>query len=204
MVTLHAERLTLRMCRNDNLDGYAELYGDAEVGRYIGGEGRALTRAEAWRNLAMVVGHWHLQDRSGCGPRSTRTQAFVGRIGFFNPEGWPGFELGWAILRRHWGRGFATEGARAALAYAFDNLDRDHVISVIHPDNTRSVRVLCRGAAGRAPGRPDQPEGRRVPRLRHGEASVRASDRRRRAIPPFGVTAAACDEYLRAASRRRE
>jgi RimJ/RimL family protein N-acetyltransferase len=132
------------MLRDDDLDGYAELYGDAEVARYIGGEGRALTRAEAWRNMAMVAGHWHLRGYGMWAAIEKSTGAFVGRIGVFNPEGWPGFELGWAILRRYWGQGFATEGARAALAHAIHDLDRDHVISVIHPENTRSIRVAER------------------------------------------------------------
>jgi len=144
VVTLTTERLTLRMLRDDDLDGYAELYGDVEAARYIGGDGRALSRAESWRNMAMVVGHYHLRGYGMWAVVETRTQEFVGRIGFINPEGWPGFELGWAILRRHWGRGFATEGARAALAHAFDDMGRDHVISLIHPDNVRSIRVAER------------------------------------------------------------
>jgi RimJ/RimL family protein N-acetyltransferase len=68
----------------------------------------------------------------------------VGRIGFFNPEGWPGFEMGWALLRPYWGLGFATEGARSALEYAFVTLGRERVISVIAPENHRSIRVAER------------------------------------------------------------
>lgn len=142
--TLHTDRLTLRMLVDSDLDGYAELYGDVEAARYIGGDGRALTRAEAWRNMAMVVGHWHLRGFGMWAVVEKTTNAFVGRIGFFEPEDWPGFELGWAILPRYWGQGFATEGARAALAHAFDDLGRDHVISLIHPDNARSIRVAER------------------------------------------------------------
>jgi RimJ/RimL family protein N-acetyltransferase len=144
MTTLHTPRLTLRMLRDEDLDAYAELYGDPEAARFIGGEGRALSRAEAWRNLAMVVGHWTLRGYGMWAAVETRTQAVVGRIGFFNPEGWPGFELGWALRRRYWGRGFATEGARAALDYAFRELGRDHVISVVDPENRRSIRVAER------------------------------------------------------------
>jgi len=144
MVTLQTERLTLRMLRDDDLDGYAELYADVEAARYIGGGGRALSRAEAWRNMAMVVGHWQLRGYGMWAAVETRSQAFVGRIGFINPEGWPGFELGWALVPRYRGLGYATEGARAALEYAFRDLDRDHVISLIHPDNTRSLRVAER------------------------------------------------------------
>jgi RimJ/RimL family protein N-acetyltransferase len=68
----------------------------------------------------------------------------VGRIGFWNPEGWPDFELGWMLRRAFWGRGYATEAARAALGVAFTQLDRPHVISLIHPDNAASIRVARR------------------------------------------------------------
>lgn len=68
----------------------------------------------------------------------------MGRIGFLNPDGWPGFELGWTLGRESWGKGYATEGARSALAYAFNELDKDHVISLIHPENQASMRVAKR------------------------------------------------------------
>jgi RimJ/RimL family protein N-acetyltransferase len=68
------------------------------------------------------------------------TGALVGRIGHFEPEGWPGFELGWMLQRASWGKGYAIEGARRALAYAFTELGRDHLISLIRPANHSSVR----------------------------------------------------------------
>ena len=68
----------------------------------------------------------------------------MGRVGFLNPEGWPAFELGWTLSRNFWGRGYATEAARRALAYAFDELDKDHVISLIDPKNTSSIKVAER------------------------------------------------------------
>ena len=68
----------------------------------------------------------------------------IGRIGFLNPEGWPGFEIGWTLARHAWGKGYATEGGRAALEYAFTKLDQPHVISLIHPDNTPSMKVAER------------------------------------------------------------
>src|SRR5262249_18364140 len=68
----------------------------------------------------------------------------VGRIGLFNPEGWPGLELGWVLGRAYWGKGYATEGARRALEYAFRELNLEHVISLIHPENRPSIRVAER------------------------------------------------------------
>ena len=73
-----------------------------------------------------------------------RWPARRGRIGLLNPEGWPGLEVAWTLARDRWGNGFATEGARAALEHAFSILKRDHVISLIHPDNFNSIRVAQR------------------------------------------------------------
>ena len=57
------------------------------------------------------------------------------------PSRWPGLELGWVIRRSCWGNGFATEAARAALQWTWNNVDTEHIISIIQPDNARSIRV---------------------------------------------------------------
>jgi RimJ/RimL family protein N-acetyltransferase len=140
MVTLHTDRLLLRLFCQDDFESYARLLADAEVMRYIG-NGKALSRPEAWRHMAMVVGHWQLR---GYGPWAVEERAsgdLIGRIGIFSPEGWPDVEVGWMLRRASWGQGFATEGAQAALAYAFTALQQPHVISMIRPDNTTSIRV---------------------------------------------------------------
>jgi RimJ/RimL family protein N-acetyltransferase len=143
MVTLETERLKLRMFREDDFEEYARITGDEQVTRYLS-DGRPLERWEAWRQMAMILGHWQLR---GYGPWAVEEKSsgrLLGRIGFFNPEGWPGFELGWVLSQESWGKGFATEGARRALDYAFSEMGRDHIISVIHPDNSASIRVAQR------------------------------------------------------------
>ena len=78
------------------------------------------------------------------GGRGKATGQLIGRLGFLNPVGWPAFEIGWTLGRQHWGKGFATEGARRALDYAFYELDKPHVISLIHPENKGSIAVAER------------------------------------------------------------
>jgi RimJ/RimL family protein N-acetyltransferase len=143
MVTLETDRLTLRMLRESDLDAYAEMCADPEVMRYIG-DGQPLARPMAWRNLAMMVGHWSLRGYGLWAVEERTSGVLVGRIGCWNPEGWPGFELGWMLRRSYWGLGYATEGARAALRFAFTQLNRPHVISLIHPENAASIRVAMR------------------------------------------------------------
>jgi RimJ/RimL family protein N-acetyltransferase len=105
------------------------------------GDGRPLTRAEAWRQLAMFAGHWALRGFGLWAVEERATGAFVGRIGCFEPEGWPGFELAYALARPAWGQGYAREGAAAALAYARETLSRTDIISLIRPANAGSIRV---------------------------------------------------------------
>jgi RimJ/RimL family protein N-acetyltransferase len=72
------------------------------------------------------------------------TGKLVGRVGCLYPIGWPAFEVGWTLARDSWGRGYATEAAQRVLAYAFTELDRDHLISLIAPENVASIRVAER------------------------------------------------------------
>jgi RimJ/RimL family protein N-acetyltransferase len=143
MMELETERLTLRMFREDDFERYSTICADIEVMRYLG-DGKTLTRAEAWRQMAMIIGHWQLRGYGIWAVEERESKDFVGRIGFFNPEGWAGFELGWVLGREYWGKGYATEGARRALDHAFTEMNRDHVISLIHPDNRGSIRVAER------------------------------------------------------------
>jgi RimJ/RimL family protein N-acetyltransferase len=143
MDTLQTDRLTLRMLRESDLDAYAEMCADAEVMRHIG-DGQPMARPMAWRNLAMMVGHWSLRGYGLWAAEERSSGVLVGRIGFWNPEGWPGFELGWMLRRAYWGQGYATEGARTALRFAFMQLGQPQVISLIHPENAASIRVAKR------------------------------------------------------------
>ena len=141
MITLETDRLILRMLQPSDLDAYAEMCGDPEVMRFIA---EPLDRPAAWRNMAMMLGHWTLRGYGQWALEEKATSRLIGRAGFWNPEGWPGFELGWMLRRSCWGRGFATEAAHAALEHAFTHLSYDKVISLIHPDNAASIKVAER------------------------------------------------------------
>jgi RimJ/RimL family protein N-acetyltransferase len=137
---LETSRLLLRPFRESDLDDYARICADPEVMRYIG-TGNPLTRAEAWRSMALILGHWQLRGYGLWAAEDRENGALVGRIGLHNPEGWPVLELGWLIDRARWGQGLATEGGAAAMQYAFDQLNLTHLSSVIQPANRASIRV---------------------------------------------------------------
>ncbi len=142
-LTLETERLVLRPFRDDDLDAYAAMCADPEVVRYIGARS-VLSREDAWRQMAMFMGHWQLRGFGIWAVEEQATGALVGRVGLYFPEGWPDRELAWTLARPYWGRGFALEAARAALAHAFDTLEWRRVISLIDPDNHRSIRLAER------------------------------------------------------------
>jgi RimJ/RimL family protein N-acetyltransferase len=139
---IKTERLLLRQFRESDLDDYAEMCGDPEVMRYLGGA--TLSRMEAWRNMATVVGHWQLRGFGLWAVEELESARLVGRVGCWRPDGWPGLELAWTLRRSFWGRGYATEAARSALDVAFTCLGQTHVISMIHSENKPSLRVARR------------------------------------------------------------
>ncbi|HZV96536.1 MAG TPA: GNAT family N-acetyltransferase [Candidatus Nitrosocosmicus sp.] len=142
-VTLETERLVLRMFGAADFEAYSAMCGDPEVMRFIG-DGQPLPPPMAWRSLATVIGHWSLRGYGLWAATERATGALVGRVGFWNPHGWPGFELGWLLARAYWGRGYATEAARAAMSWAFTRREDQQVISLIYPDNAASIRVAAR------------------------------------------------------------
>jgi RimJ/RimL family protein N-acetyltransferase len=138
--TLETERLKLRHFVETDLDAYARLCADPEMMRYLG-PGATLSRADAWRSMAMLLGHWQLRGYGMWAVEEKSTGTFIGRIGLHYPEAWPVLEVGWFVDRSRWGQGLATEGGRAALQFAFERLGLTRISSVIHPHNAASIRV---------------------------------------------------------------
>jgi RimJ/RimL family protein N-acetyltransferase len=137
---IRTERLLLRAFRENDFDDYAAMVGDPEVTRFLA-DGNPLSRVDAWRQMAMFAGHWELRGFGIWAVEEQTSGRFVGRIGCFQPEGWPAFEIGYTLARHAWGKGYAAEGAAASLRYAREVLRRDEIISLIRIGNDRSIRV---------------------------------------------------------------
>lgn len=142
-VRLETERLVLRWFRDDDFDQYKLICADPEVMRFLG-DGKPMSALEAWRHMAAIMGHWYFRGYGVWAVEEKTSGRVVGRIGLMYPNGWPGFELGWTLARASWGKGYATEGAQRVMEYAFTEMKRDHVISLIAPANVSSVRVAER------------------------------------------------------------
>src|SRR6188768_2340194 len=149
--TLETERLILRPPREEDLGGWAELMGDEEASRFIGGP---LARPAAWRGMATMAGSWTLKGFGMFSVIEKASGRWLGRVGPWQPEGWPGTEVGWSLVRRAWGQGYAYESAEAAIDWAFDALGWTEVVHVIASDNTRSQALAARlGSANSGPTR---------------------------------------------------
>lgn len=140
---IETPRLRLREFRASDLDDYAEPLGDPEVMKYVG-DGAPISREDAWRSMAAMSGHWNLRGFGLWAVEEKATGRLLGRVGYYFPEGWPAEEIGWLLRRDAWGRGYATEAARAALAHGRALLGLDRVIAIIQPENAASVRLALR------------------------------------------------------------
>jgi RimJ/RimL family protein N-acetyltransferase len=155
---LLTERLQLRIFRPDDFEAHAEISADPDVMRYI--RAGPLERVDAWWQMARYVGHWRLRGYGIWAVIERSTGRLVGHLGFLDPEGGHGFELGWALARHAQGKGYALEGTRAAVHHAFTALNRSHIVCLIQPENARSIRLAER--LGAAPERETEESGRRL------------------------------------------
>jgi len=151
-VRLETERLVLRKPEAGDRDGYAEMWGDPEVVRFLGG--RTQTPDEVPAGIERMLMQW---DRHGVGLFSVlrkEDERVVGRVGYllWDSERWVNamheeleepleLEIGWVVARTFWNEGYATEAAKACRDHAFGSLGRDRVISLIAPENVASIRV---------------------------------------------------------------
>jgi RimJ/RimL family protein N-acetyltransferase len=139
--TLETERLILRPPEEQDLDAWAAFQADEASARFVGG---VQPRAVAWRGMAAMTGCWALRGFGMFSVLEKSSGRWVGRLGPWRPEGWPGAEVGWGLAREAWGRGYATEGATAAIDWAFDRLGWTEVIHCIDPANAASIAVARR------------------------------------------------------------
>ena len=148
---LETSRLVLRPPRADDLDAWAEMMLDEPSARFIGG---TMPRAVCWRQLMTMIGAWHAQGFAMFSVIEKESGRWIGRVGPWQPEGWPGTEIGWAIVRQFWGRGYAGEAAAVATDWAFDTLGWANVIHSIAPANLSSQRVAQKlGSRNLGPGK---------------------------------------------------
>ncbi|MGB3810039.1 MAG: GNAT family N-acetyltransferase [Parvibaculum sp.] len=143
--TIRTERLILRPWRDEDFDAFAAMSADPEVMEFLLPLPDRAASDEVARLLKAHIethgfGFWAV-EAPGIAP-------FIGFTGLLNvrPDApyAPAVEVGWRLARSHWGNGYATEAARAALAYGFKELGLDEIVALTVPANIRSQQVMQR------------------------------------------------------------
>ena len=123
--------------------------------RFIGGP---QPRSTAWRGFMSMAGSWSMLGYGMFSVIEKSSGAWIGRIGPWVPDGWPGLEVGWGLVPAAQGKGYAVEAAAASIDWVFDHLGWTDVIHCIDPDNTPSQIVAQRlGSMNRGPGQMPAP-----------------------------------------------
>ena len=135
---LETERLILRAPGPEDFEPWAAFAADEETMRHIGG---AQARSVAWRGLCSVTGAWTIRGFSMFSAIEKSTGRWIGRLGPWQPEDWPGTEVGWALSRDTWGKGYATEAATACMDWVVDVLGWTEIVHTIEPANHASQAV---------------------------------------------------------------
>ena len=134
--TLTTARLILRPPTAEDFEPYAAFMADEACARHLGG---VQSREVAWRGFATLVGALTVRGFSMFSFIEKESGRWVGRGGPWMPEGWPGTEVGWGIARDAQRKGYAREGASAAIDWAFATLGWSEVVHCIEPANTASI-----------------------------------------------------------------
>ena len=143
-IIINTPRLILRPWRDADDDAFAAMFDDPAVMEFL----PAATRAEIDAFIVRIKAHfaehgfgWWAVEVPGVAP-------FIGYVGLsiprFDAHFTPAVEVGWRLASAHWGWGYATEGAHAALGAGFTQLGLDEIVSFTVPANARSWRVMER------------------------------------------------------------
>lgn len=140
---IKTERLILRPWTDDDLKPFADLNADPRVREYFPG---ILTSEES--NASVKLFNEHI-EKFGFGFWAVsliQTGEFIGFIGLqnvtFEAPFTPAVEIGWRLVHKYWGKGYATEGAKAALKYGFEELKLAEIVSFTPAQNSRSRHVM--------------------------------------------------------------
>lgn len=142
---LRTERLVLREWRDEDLEPFAVLNADPEVMRFMP---KLLSRDECATRIQNIREHFRDHGFGLWAVEVCNVTPLIGFVGLsiprFEMPFTPCVEIGWRLAREAWGQGFATEAARAAVVFGFNELGLQEIVSFTVPENVRSRRVMER------------------------------------------------------------
>lgn len=142
---LRTKRLRLRPWRNDDLDALAAMNADPDVMRYFP---KCLNRDGSAEMMARNTQHMQRHGFAWWALEVPGVSSFAGGVSLlmpgFDAHFTPAFEIGWRLPKAFWGKGYATEAARAVLDFAFYHIGLSEVVSYTTVDNEQSRKVMTR------------------------------------------------------------
>ena len=140
MLNLETNRLLLRMFTLDDLGDLANIFGNPNVMKYLGLDGKPISMEETETALISIIKHWEQNGFGRWAVVHKESGALIGCSGLRSYEG--SAELIYLIDEPYWGKGLATEIAFACLAYGFNKMKFDTIIAFSRPGNVASRRVM--------------------------------------------------------------
>jgi RimJ/RimL family protein N-acetyltransferase len=137
---LETNRLFLRPMNENDIDSIFAMRRDADIMRFIRPQQTARAEAESWTNL--VSSRWEDEKIGFCAVIEKTSGKFIGWCGLWRLKETGETEVGYAIDKDFWGRGYAAEAAEAFLTYGFDELNFEKIVAVAVPENANSRRVI--------------------------------------------------------------
>lgn len=146
---LSTNRLTLRRWRHEDREPFAALNCDPAVMEHFV---TPLTREQSDDFVDRIEAHFDAHGWGLWAVEVTETNTFIGYVGLWPPNWQPSLvEVGWRLAKESWGKGYATEAARAAVDDGFSRLGFDEIVSFTAVDNIRSQRVMQKIGMQRSP-----------------------------------------------------
>ncbi len=136
---LETDRLILRPLDEKDVDAIFAMRSDPEVMRFIR---EPQNRDESANWVELVSSRWEKEQIGFCAILEKPSQKFVGWCGIWKLKETGELEIGYAVAKEFWGKGFATEAALKFLDYAFEKLEPEKIVAVTRPENAASRRVM--------------------------------------------------------------
>jgi ribosomal-protein-alanine N-acetyltransferase len=150
--TITTPRLTLRPWRQDDLPAFAQMNADPQVMKYMF---KMLDRRQSDEAAEKLAAHFARHGFGKWAIEAPGVAPFVGCVGTaqvsYQTPAAPCVEIGWRMAFDYWGRGYATEAARAALEFGFTKLKLDEIVSFTVPANQSSWMLMERLGMTRSP-----------------------------------------------------
>lgn len=141
MHVIETARLILRPYTANDLDDLFLIRSDPEVMRYVR-DGKPLTWEETQANLDNIIQHYHQHDFGLWAAVDKANGNLIGYCGLIYLDSTPEVEVGYMLAKAYWGKGLASEGAKACLKYGFEQLKLSRIVAIAKPPNLASGRVM--------------------------------------------------------------